>query len=134
MAIDKETAVEAYGRFTVEFIAGGLQRAAARDWAIVKAFIDAEADRVAQSDPPVVDRTAVAIINDADSVLRIVIQDSNTMTSLESDIWDTVYRFRDKTCTAQVNEACDRYDEDGVLAAYLDEHPVDDGEEGGDVE
>lgn len=136
MAIDKETAVDAYGRFTAEFISIGLQRAAARDWEIVKAYIDAEADRVAQSDPPVVDRTAVAIINDADSVLRMVAQDSNTMTPLESDIWDTVYRFRDKTCTAQVNAACDRYDEDRVLAAYLDEHPVDDGagKDGGDAE
>lgn len=116
----KKLAVEAYGRFTAEYMSGGLQRAAARDWELVKAYIDAEADRVAKSDPPVVDRTAVALVNDADSVLRMMGGSGGRGTPLDSDIWETVYRFRDKTCTAEINEACDKYGDDDVLAAYLD--------------
>lgn len=116
----KKMAVEAYGRFTAEYMSGGLQKEAARDWELVKAYIDAEADRVAKSDPPVVDRTAVALVNDADSVLRMMGGSGGRGTPLDSDIWETVYRFRDKTCTAEINEACDRYGDDDVLAAYLD--------------
>lgn len=116
----KKIAVEAYGRFAAEYMSGGLQTEAARDWSVVKAYIDAEADRVAKSDPPVVDRTAVALVNDVDSVLRMMGGSGGRGTTLDNDIWDTVYRFRDKTCTAEINEACDRYSDEETLAAYLD--------------
>ena len=115
-------AVEAYGRFASEYMSGGIRQEAARDWEIVKAYVDAEADHVAKSDPPVVDRTAVALINDAESVLRMMGEAGGGHTPLSNDIWDTVYRFREKTCTAEINKACDKYEEDDVLFAYLDAH------------
>lgn len=116
----KKMAVEAYGRFSAEYMSA-LDKEAAKDWAVVKAYIDAEADRVAQSNPPVVDRTAVALVNDADSVFRMMSGSSGGRgTPLDNDIWDTVYRFREKTCTAEINEACEKYGDDDVLAAYLD--------------
>lgn len=122
MTIDKKTAVDAFGRFAAEIVSGSLQKEAAADWKLVKAYIDAEADKVAESDPPMVDRTAVVLANEAASIFRMQTGSSDHWSDLETDIWDTIYRFREKTITAQVMEAYDKYGDDDVLAAYLDAH------------
>ena len=118
--MENKNVAEAYGRFSAEYMSA-LYEAAAKDWAVVRAYIDAEADRVAQSDPPVVDRMAVTLANETASLYHMVTGGGQAvMSDLDSDIWDTVYRFREKTCAASVSDACFKYGDDETLAAYLD--------------
>lgn len=111
MKESKRAAVDAFGQFTAAYLSCGREDDAARFWKSVKAYIDAEADRVAATDPPLIDRAAVVLVNEADSLLRMMTSSraDGHMSDLENDIWDTVFRFREKTCMAEVDEACEKY-------------------------